>query len=355
VRAAVFKTRGEPFSIETLPDPTPLAGELVIRVSRCGICGSDLSMTSPARTPGDSSLEFPTNSVLGHEYSGEVVEIGEGVGNFSIGDAVTAMPVTSCGSCDLCHDGLPLLCPSVVVYLGGFAEYMRIGAQSAMKLPAGVSLPDGALAEPLAVGLHGVALAQLSPGARVLILGGGSVGLAVLAWVRRFGAGRIAIASRSNHRSDAALALGATAFVQTGEGEVERIREALGGAPDVVFECAGAAGMLARAIDAVRPNGRIVSLGTCISHEQISAYTATSKQAHMTFSMAYSLREFRFVVDELNAGHIDTKRHVDTTIPLQEFPGTLERLRQGALRAKVHVDPWAAANRRPPTALASSV
>lgn len=340
---AIFKVRGEPFCLETLPDPVPLAGELLIRVTRCGICGSDLSMTSRSRVPGDHQLEFRTDSVLGHEYSGEVVAIGSGVDNFSIGDAITAMPVTSCGVCSLCHEGLPLLCPSVTVYLGGFAEYMRVGARSAIKLPPGVSLPDAALVEPLAVGLHGVVLARVSPGSRVLILGGGSIGLAVLTWVRRFGGGRIAVASRSDRRSEAALALGADLCLQTGEGDVERIQSALGGAPDVVFECAGAPGMIGRAIEVVRPNGKIVSLGCCVSHEPISAYAATTKQAHLSFSMAYCLREFRFVVDALNAGHVNTRPLVDTTISLQEFPETLEKLRHGVLHGKVHVNPGAAA------------
>src|SRR5947208_581140 len=111
--AAVFKKAGEPWSIETIPDPDPGEAEVVIEVGRCGICGTDLHMTS------GSAWDFPSGTVLGHEYAGTIVAIGRDAEGYKVGDIVTALPAAGCGHCDPCQSGNTLLCREVRGYIGG--------------------------------------------------------------------------------------------------------------------------------------------------------------------------------------------------------------------------------------------
>lgn len=336
MRAAVYKETGAPLVIEELPDPTPLSGEIVIKVHRCGICGTDVHNTS-----GHGS-DWPLQTVPGHEYAGEIVAIGSGVEGLREGDRISAMPASGCGRCVYCATGYPIACEQLQGYLGGFGEYLRVAASGAFKLPQTLTMADGALVEPLAVGLHAVDLAEFQSGARVVILGGGSVGLATLFWARQRGAGRIVVVSRSARRADLALALGADAFEALGEGEADRIGAALGGPPDVVFECVGAVGMLGKSIELVRPGGQVVSLGFCTSPDPIIPSMTTWKRVTLKFSMAWKLTNFLHAADVLDRGHVEPRLMISETVSLDAFPGILEDIRNGSPQTKVHVDPWKA-------------
>ncbi len=335
MRAAVFKGADRPWAIETLPDPEPGLGEAVIKVGRCGICGTDLNMTS------GNGYDFPCGSVLGHEFCGEVVAVGPDAHSLKVGDFVTALPAAGCGHCDMCRIGMQVMCPTPTSYMGGFGEYMRIAERASVKLPSALSLKDGALVEPLAVGLHGVSLARLKPNARVLVLGGGTVGLTATFWARRLGAGRLVTASRSRRREALALEMGADAFVTLGEGEGERIAEALGGPPDYVFEAIGVVGALQQSVNLVKPNGEVISLGFCMAPDPVIPGIATYKQVKLTFSMAWTLEEFRTVVDLLDRGDVAARAIVSNTITLDALPDMIEALRGAHDETKVHVDPWA--------------
>lgn len=330
----MFKQAGCPWVIEERPDPIPAAGEAVIKVGRCGICGTDLKMTS------GSGYDFPCDTVLGHEFAGEVVALGKDADPLRIGDPVTALPVAGCGHCDLCGLGLQAMCPAMAPYWGGFSEYMRIATASAVRLPAGLSLADGALVEPLAVGMHGVVMADIKPGARVLVLGAGAVGLATIFWARRLGAGRIAAASRSPRREALALATGADGYVLCGEGEAERVAKVLGGPPDHVFETTGAVGSLGQAINLVRPQGGVISLGFCMEPDPIIPGIATAKQVRMSFSMCWTLEEFQHSVDILDRGHVEPRQMITKVVGLDALPAEIEALRAPNGETKVHVDPW---------------
>ena len=194
MKAAAFKGAGVPLQIEHRPDPTPQPDEVVIQVARCGICGTDLAMTD-----GAGPL-FDLDSIPGHEFAGEIVAIGSAVSRLKIGDRVTAMPFVGCGVCEVCLAGRPNFCAQFRGMAGGFAEYVPANERVTIRLPSGLSTEDGALIEPLAVSLHGVALAQMTPGARVLIIGAGPIGLGAAYWARRHGAGRVAVTATSNRR-----------------------------------------------------------------------------------------------------------------------------------------------------------
>ena len=235
-----------------------------------------------------------------------------------------------------------MACAQMQGMVGGFGEYMRIAADSAVVLPETLSAADGALVEPLAVGLRGARLAQMQPGDRVLVLGAGSIGLAAIYWARLLGAGRIVAMSRSSRRADLAQRMGASAFEPLGEGEGERAATALGGMPDIVLECVGAVGMMHKSVELVAPGGTIVSLGFCTAPDPIVPSLATWKQVTVRFSFAYDLREFQHCADTLEAGHVEPRLMVSRTIGLDALPDVLEALRAGASETKVHVDPWSA-------------
>ena len=331
MRAAVYKGGGKPLVLETLPDPEPGPDDVVIKVHRCGICGTDLHMTE------GHAFAFPPGTVPGHEYSGEVVATGANVAGFRVGDHITALPTTGCGACEACHRGNLVLCHNAPGVMGGFGEYLRVPAKVALKLPSTLSLEDGALIEPLAIGLYGVRCSRIQPGDRVLVLGAGAIALCVIYWARRLGAGRIVAMSRSMRRAPLALEMGADAFIPYGENEVVEGAEALGGAPDIVFECVGNPGYLARGIQHVRKFGQLLSLGFCLEPDPIMAPMAAMKAVTLQFPIGYSMKDFEYVADVMGSGHVDPRMLVTSVIPLAEVPGMFEQLRGPHSETKVHV------------------
>src|SRR5665213_3270004 len=191
--------------------------------------------------------------------------------------------------------------------MGGFAEYLKLPAGVAIKLPSTLSLADGALIEPMAVGLYGMRQVPIDSNSRILVLGGGSVALAAIWWARRLGAGRIVTASRSARRSEMALAMGADAFVAFGENDGPEIREALGGSPDIVVECIGASGFLAKAVQHVASMGQVLSMGFCTTPDALIPAIAASKGVTMRFPVGYALSDFERVARDLDRGHADPK------------------------------------------------
>ncbi|MBV9994578.1 MAG: alcohol dehydrogenase catalytic domain-containing protein [Caulobacteraceae bacterium] len=335
MRAAIFKAVGVPLAIETVPDPEPGEGEVVVRIARCGVCGTDLHSTSA------HGYTLPAGSRLGHEYAGEVVAVGKGVERLKLGDKLAAMPVVGCGRCEYCRTGIDILCREYKGYGGGAAEFTRTAERGATLLPATVSLADGALIEPLAVGRRGVRLADPQPDSRVLVIGPGPIGLAVLFWLRRAGVKRIATLASSKRRKALAETMGATAFVVEGEGAAAEIEAALGGPPDIVFEAAGVPGVVARAIELVRPQGSIIALGFCTAPEPIVPAVALMKDVNLRFCIIYTREDFEDCARALEADAEAARAMVTETVGLDAFPTAFEDFRAGAVGAgKLMLDPW---------------
>lgn len=343
MQALVFNGVGRPLALETLVDPTPGPGEVVLKVGRCGICGTDLHRTEEnvwtARPP----------VVLGHEFSGEVAAIGRGVDSLRIGTRVTALPYIGCGSCRSCVAGSPHFCPTRLnagteELPGGYAEYVKVGAASCIPLPGALSLADGALVEPLAVSLHGVRRGGVGPGDRVLVIGAGPIGLAAAYWARRSGASRIAVSAPSNRRQGIAEAMGATHFLPASDDEtlVRSAEEALGGLPDVVLECVGLPGMIQRSLACVKTHGRVVVIGVCIHEDRFMPLSGLAREADIRFSVVYDVDEFRTCVDALDAGDVSPRAMITDTVSLAGGSAAFEALRHRTQQCKVMIDPWAA-------------
>ena len=331
MKAAVYPGGGKPLVLETLPDPEPRPDDVVIKVHRCGICGTDLHLTS------GHPWEFPVGTIAGHEYSGEIVELGSNVTGYKKGDVITALPSTGCGHCEACYRGNLALCHHAPGVMGGFGEFIRVPTSVAIKLPGTLSLADGALIEPLAVGLHGVRMSRIQPGDRVLVLGAGSVALCTAYWARRLGAGRIVAASRSQRRAALALEMGCDQFVQYGANEIGEVVEVLGGAPDIVFECVGKTGFLEKSIRHAGPFGRVISLGFCTEPDPVLPAMAGMKGVSLQFPVGYSLQDFQYVADTLDRGHADPKMLISSVVGLEDLPATFERLRGPNTETKVQV------------------
>lgn len=332
MKAAVFQAPGQKLSIETLPDPTPSAGQIVLSVARCGICGSDIHMTA-------SHGVLQPGSVLGHEFAGEVIAIGQGVNNFKIGDRITAMPLANCGRCAACLRGEAKWCEQFLFRAGGYAEYALADAASCLKLPGSLSLADGALVEPMAVARHAVQLAGVMPGDDVLVLGAGPIGLATIYWAKRFGAGRI-IASAASRRHEAlANSMGADYFVLNDNNATQTIAALFGVLPQIIIECVGLPGMIARCVEWCRPRGTIAVAGACVADDQFMPLLAAIKEVRMVFPILYTLDDFQQSIDALDAGGIEVRAMITETVAFDGFADMFEALRTRTAQCKVMFSP----------------
>ncbi len=334
MKRAIFNRPGERLAIEDRPVPDPGPGEVLIKVERCGICGSDLKMTDPA-----GPVHFAEGSAPGHEYAGTIAAIGKGVEGWKTGDRVTAFPVGGCGHCAACDALDPYGCNTCTYLMGGFSEYTVAQAALVNRLPANLTFEDGALVEPLACGAQSIRLAGVGPQSRVLVLGAGATGLAATFWAARNGCTSLAVAATSDRRKAIAETMGARHFLHAGSDLSDHAAEVLGGAPDVVIECVGSAGIIGTGVEIVAPRGTIVSSGMCFDPDTLPTGLATMKQVRIQFSMAYLMEDFRRAIAALDAGHLEPRAMVTETIALSALPNMLETLRSDKSRCRVMVSP----------------
>src|SRR5881628_1073475 len=282
MRAAFCRAPGT-LAVEDVPRPTPAAGEVVVRVRHCGICGSDLhwyhgQMVLPVGCPG-------------HEISGEVADAGAGVTSLKAGDAVALEGIASCGSCRYCLAGDYQRCPAVGVVgmtlPGGFAEYVSAPARHCFRVPAGVDFATAALSEPLGVAVHGVRLSGLEIGQRVAVLGAGTIGLAAVVAARAGGAGEIVVVARRPQQKAAALALGADRVIDDGD-PGGLLADATAAPIDLVIETVGGtADTLDTAAAACRPGGTICVLGAFTRSPPFPALFVLAKELRVIGSLVY--------------------------------------------------------------------
>ena len=337
MQAAVFHSPDQPLTIENVPDPTPGPTDLVVEVRCCGICGSDLLAASE---PGG----LPQGCVMGHEFSGEVVEVGSDAREkFQPGDRVTAIPGIGCGACADCLSGDVMHCTALKItglgqLPGAYAQYVRVGSNESVRLPDSVNFSLGALVEPLAVGLHAVKAAELEPGQDVLVLGAGPIGLAVILWSRFLGARNILVSEPAQGRRAMATALGATAVAEQAGAAAEILAERSAGGADITFECVGRPGLLAQSVSLAPARSKVVVAGVCMRPDQFVPGVAVVKELRLEFVLAYHKADFQLTLDMLDAGRIDPWPMVTDRIDLAGLPEAFEALKQPAEQCKVLVE-----------------
>jgi len=333
IRAAIMQGLHKPLIVENLPDPEPGEGEVLIRVGRCGICGSDLHMTE------DPAFGRGAGDVLGHEFAGEVVALGKGTEGAEIGDLVSVIPLASCGRCETCLAGEPAWCAHFGLQGGGYAEYALTRPNQCVILPKSASLADGAIIEPLAVALHGVVMSGMKAGDKVLVLGAGPIGLAVAFWARQQGSGKVVVQDIAGFQEERALAMGADAFVVDPGDPVAASDRALGGKADIVFECVGVPGLIAQAVGQVRNRGTILLLGLCTRPDTFDSFAMLSKEVRLVTSAFFTRQEYGAALDALDAGAAEPRLLVTDVIGLDEVPMVFEGLKRRTHQCKVLIAP----------------
>jgi (R,R)-butanediol dehydrogenase/meso-butanediol dehydrogenase/diacetyl reductase len=339
VRAAVFKGASQGLAIETIATPDPGPHQLILRVRACGICGSDLHMTE-----AHSSIVLPAGAVMGHEFSGEIAAIGTALnGRFKEGDRIVGFPYL-CGcetpcpdpgyNGDRCPTGLPI---GLGQHNGAFADYVRIGGSGARPLPDTVSFEEGALVEPLAVGLHAVERGGVTRGDTVLVVGAGPVGLAIALWCRFSGARHVIVSERAPARMALAERFGATDVLDPAKSLPDQVRAIAGKGPDVIFECVGLPGMIDEMMRIAPRGARIVVAGLCQGLDTFTPLRGVMKELTLQFVVAYTSREFDRVIEMIARDRIDALALITDRISLDDVPDAFERLRTPAGQCKVMV------------------
>ena len=333
MKAAIVEGLNRPLVVGAADDPAPQAGEIVVRVARCGICGSDLHMTE------DPAYGVQPGDIIGHEFAGEVVALGRDAVGLKIGDRVAVSPLKSCGACDHCRKGEVQWCAAFGLQGGGYAENAVTRPNQCVRLPDSASMADGAIVEPLAVALHGVNLSGIKAGDRVLVLGAGPIGLAVAFWCRRRGAADVVVQDIAGWQQDRALAMGATGFSVIGDDPVADAARVLGGKADIVFECVGLPGLIAQAAEQVANRGTILLLGLCTRPDTINSFAMLQKEVRLVTSAFFTRGEFEAALDILDAGAAEPRHLVTDTIGLDDVPARFEALRHRTHDCKVLIAP----------------
>jgi len=335
MKVAVYKRPNEMAVIEA-PKPRAGAGEVVLKVHACGICGSDLHAVQ-------YGFGMKPDTIMGHEFCGEVHEVGAGVSGYKLGDRVAALPFTVCGTCDRCKRGMEIHCRNLKglglgQLPGAYAEFVACAATSLFKLPDGVSSRDGALVEPLSVGLHAVKRSGVGKGATAIVMGAGPIGLATLTWAKGKGA-TVVVSEIAEGRAALARKLGADVVINPREIDpADKVREMTGSSPELIFECIGVKGTLANAIDMVGPRGQVVVVGVCMEPDQIVPIKCIMKEVSVDFVLGYDPADFDETIEALASGRIKPQPMVTDIIAVEQVPEMFTALRKPGARAKVLVE-----------------
>ena len=313
-RAAVM-TKLERIEIQELPEPEPGPMQAVVRIHAVGVCGSDTAYFKIGRI-GDYIVEGPI--VLGHEVAGEVAKIGSEVTNVAVGDRVAIEPGTPCRNCGECKAGRYHLCPDLVFlatppYDGALMELMAIDARNLYPIPPEMTYEQGALLEPLSVGIWGCKRANLTAGDHVLVSGAGPVGLLAASVARAFGAASVTVVDPSEFRRGIAQRMGFA---------TESTDAASDRNFDVLLECSGAPGALAAGMARLAPAGRAAMIG--MPKQDVALPLAALNPNEVTLSLVNRYNHtWPLAIELVSSGRIDVSELVTHHFPLAESADAL--------------------------------
>ncbi len=331
MRAVIIDAPGN-MRVGCLPDPTPKPDELVIRVEACGICGTDLHIVD-----GESPLaRYPI--VPGHEFAGEVVEVGRnvppGIGTrdmkVTAGTRVAVEPNLYCGHCELCRTGHENLCLNYaaigVTVDGACAEYVAVPAAKAYVLPEHLSFREAALIEPISCAVHGMHRLDPKSGDTFLIVGAGTMGLLLVQLALRGGASKVAVVDLNTQRLQLAEKLGANC-IQT---DINKLLEDEPLGFDCVIDGTGVAPAIEGAFAAAKRGGKLLVFGVAPAEARISLspFRIYNDEITVLGSMAV-LYSFGPAINLLSSGIIDTEVMLTAALPLEDFPKALSMVRRG--------------------------
>ena len=329
----------EPMRAELLERriPDPGAGQVLIRIKSSAICGSDLHIFKGKHPSA------PLPVTIGHEFSGDVEAVGEGVGSVKPGDRVTVEPCMVCGTCDACRHGDYGYCEHISFTYrngdGAMADYITVKEPYVYRLPEYLSYDTGALVEPLSVATHAVRRADIRLGETVLVIGAGAIGMLIAAICRKSGAGEVVIADFSDARLAAAKELGATLTINSGrenlENEIMRITGGKG--VDKSFECVGLEATFLQAMMTLKRNGLATIVGIFEKPDiQIPASRFVTHEIRVQGAQGYC---WDFPIALKIARELDLERLITHHFPLDELQAALETCldrNSGSIKVLLH-------------------
>lgn len=329
--------------LENIEEPSEKKGEVKLKVEWCGICGSDLHeyTAGPIFIPADQPHPLTGDKapiVMGHEFSGQVVEVGEGVTTVQVGDRVAVEPIYNCGECEPCKQGLYNLCEKMGFYGlagggGGFSEFTSVPEHMLHKLPEGVSYEQGALVEPSAVALHAVKQSKLKVGDKAAVFGTGPIGLLVIEALKAAGASEIYAVELSEQRREKAAEFGAIAIDPATGDAVEQIQKLTNGGVDVAFEVTGVPPVLKQAIHSTKFNGETMVVSIFEKEAPIHPQDLVLRERNLTGIIGYR-DVFPAVINLMAQGYFAADKLVTKRIKLDEV---IEEGFEGLLKERNHI------------------
>jgi (R,R)-butanediol dehydrogenase / meso-butanediol dehydrogenase / diacetyl reductase len=299
--------------------------EALIEVEACGFCGSDINIIAGTHPRAKAPL------TLGHELSGRIVQLQTSEKSLAIGDRVTTYPLISCGHCYACTHGYPHVCKDLKLYGfdvdGGMAQFVKLPVSSLMKLPDGMSARIGALIEPLAVAVHGVARSNLDQVKLAVVLGAGPIGLLTALVAQARGIPQVIISDVLTSRKEFAESLGLRA-VEAGENLRHMVMELSGqNGADLLFECAGHPSSALEMSTLIRSRGVIVNLGVFKKPVAIDMQAINFKEIEILGSRVYERKDFETAIDL--AMNLPMERIVTHAFSLHDVGAAFEQFRSG--------------------------
>ncbi len=338
--AAVYRRPGE-VVVEDRPVPSPGPGEVLVEVDHCGICGSDIHMLL------DGWAEKP-GLIAGHEFTGIIASLGDGVEGWEVGETVVGGPSPKCGRCRRCREGKPSQCENrqgsiVDGHDGAFARYVLVQSRSLLRLPPGLTARQAALAEPLAVALHGITRSGASRGDSVMVIGAGPIGALSVAALVTMGIGPITVVEPGERRKRLARKLGATLVLDPAELETfplwepERISDR---AVHVVLECSGKRAAMEAGFHQLRRGGTLALVGAGLEPPTFDPNRFVLNELHVVGSFIYDKDGFERALDLLASERFPSDLLIEADdVPLDRLSDTLVGLAEGRYAGKVMVVP----------------
>lgn len=314
--------------VENVDEPNVTSGRVKIKVEWTGICGSDLHeyLAGPIFIPTKEAHILSKDKaplIMGHEFSGSIVDVGDGIVNLKVGDRVVVEPILSCGTCYACIRGKYNLCDKLGFHGlsgggGGFSEYTVVPANMVHKIPDELSFEQGALVEPAAVSLHAVRNSKFKLGDKVAVFGAGTIGLLVVESLRAAGASEIYVVEISQTRAKKALELGATKVIDPiKENAISLIQELSGGGVDVAFEVTGVESVLNQAILSTKCDGECIIVSIWEKEARLHPNDIVLKERSLKGTIAYR-DVFPAVINFMKMGIYSADRLVTKKISLDD-------------------------------------
>ncbi len=328
------------FEIKDMEEPVSKNGEVVIDVLKTGICGSDIHYWESGQ---------PVGLVMGHEYCGIVTDPGSRT-DLKVGDRVTALPISPCGHCKACLSGNYQYCSETWTYAtglsltnpGGLAPKMAIRPDMVVKVPDTIKDEEVAMVEPTAVGLHAIHLADIKVGEKVLVIGGGIIGLVSAMFAKKEGASYVAVSETNEARGKKAVDLNVCDewFNAKDEKFIENVVSKTNGGFDIVVDCSGNSAAVTSALMAVRPGGKVILVGVALNPITIPTVIAVMHELTVLGAIAYTKEEFLTCIDLMANKQIEMLKFVDEIVGLDKVQASYEKLTSGTSDAvKILVDP----------------